>query len=651
MKFLFFCLACTLPLFASDCNDVRPAHVYAKLQSDDSVDQWHPDCYWPMLAMESSEEGVYQIGSWLGGNTPPTPIYPPVAGDDITISLGWHTQENTVHYGIDYTHKDGETFPVYAVADGTVIWAGYHPGPGNVVIIEHKPLEGYTFRSIYHHLRDGRDHDIDLAQRTRAFIDTNPHYPWDHWARSYQALGDRAASELMSRGDMEWLKRNFGTPEQKLLVAEGQRVVAGEQIGWAGNCGIHSEGTHLHFMIARLAPWARKGIVAKGDARPDFRWTLFDPYGIYDKADNYPESLERHHPSLFAPAQQDFVNLDVEIFQRAVNYFSRFDYYPTTLNVSQDDKTLVNYVAGSFQPATQHPDLRLLTSLDEHRKEILDHQKQGWEPKKILATSRHHGEARYSTLFKIAEKRAWSAKDKLPAQNFGTEFGDFYTKKFHLVDFCPFYENNQLHFTAIWEKPAIWHHHSFSYDLTKEQLELRNEKFAEKKLSPKIIHKYRSPQGDILWAALWAYVQPDESVEYTLNLPTKEFYQHHKQMMRENFSLEHISVLDDSCAVVYRKKNKQTIPQAVTEAPKTLPLWDFLATNKLEGNESDLPVRGETMPLVEEEEPAPEVTPTTNIPGFLETDTTPLFIQEEAPEMPAMPPIQLDVAPQEAPQP
>ena len=107
-----------------------------------------------------------------------------------TSPFGWRndpiTGERRFHAGSDFAAPDGT--PIYAVADGIVVRAGYTDAGGGVIVIEHT-VRGERVASMYVHM----------------------------WAHG-------------------------------IHVAEGDTVTAGQRIGDVGSSG-HSTGPHLHLQI------------------------------------------------------------------------------------------------------------------------------------------------------------------------------------------------------------------------------------------------------------------------------------------------------------------------------------------------------------------------------------------------------------------
>ena len=135
-------------------------------------------------------------GGGGGDSTPVVPettrlVFPLPEGSWVRTSpFGWRndpiTGERRFHSGSDFAAPDGT--PIYAVADGVVVRAGYTDSGGGVIVIEHT-VQGQRVASYYIHMwQDG------------------------------------------------------------IYVSEGETVTAGQHIGDVGSSG-HSTGPHLHLEI------------------------------------------------------------------------------------------------------------------------------------------------------------------------------------------------------------------------------------------------------------------------------------------------------------------------------------------------------------------------------------------------------------------
>ena len=153
-------------------------------------------------------DGFYGDGFFLGIELvdDPRPVWPdPLANREHYISspFGWRTWDNSHHNGVDTLSPIGQ--PVYAIFCGVVTVRLNVFRAGNFIIIDH--YNGYTTRYLHLGVHPG------------------------HWAYSQVGNG--------------------------ILVETGQRVQAGEKIGYAGITAGHdgtswlTVGAHLHFDIAR----------------------------------------------------------------------------------------------------------------------------------------------------------------------------------------------------------------------------------------------------------------------------------------------------------------------------------------------------------------------------------------------------------------
>ncbi|MCB1136640.1 MAG: M23 family metallopeptidase, partial [Chlamydiia bacterium] len=312
----------------------QPLHAYGKLLGNNTIGSWHPTVYWGISEPDSGS-GLRNLDEWLANCDAAMPTFHPVLDPDVQITAGFvePSLENgpQTHSGIDYARPDGRSFRVFTIAEGRVIFKGYHPSTGNVVIVEHSPIDGVPFRSIYQHLRDGRDHDVELALRTSDFIDQDPSWNWDVYARNYVERATRARDMIKGSDiDRSWMDRFWGTNEQTIGVQEGDYVMSGQAIGWAGCTGIHSHGNQLHFGVARQANFVDAGWEEEHPLPGITRWVFFDPYGLYGgpndlAAYNRDDGMRgpRQHASIFAPTPEDVAGLDLDEFERAVHYYER----------------------------------------------------------------------------------------------------------------------------------------------------------------------------------------------------------------------------------------------------------------------------------------------------------------------------------------
>ena len=182
------------------------------------------------------------------------------------------------HHAIDYS-KGKDTFDVVAAAPGKVVHIGWDNWSGNTIIVSHKAgRRDDAFRTIYMHLRNGPNHDIDAS-----WNDTVPTLNDDPAKKDYSLTNFKKYLESTGgpkkKADRKPDAAFWGTDAQaidpKLL---GKAVKAGDHLAWAGCTGpggCHctqgprtSPNTHLHIFFCYRDP-------------ADNRWYFIDPYGIY----------------------------------------------------------------------------------------------------------------------------------------------------------------------------------------------------------------------------------------------------------------------------------------------------------------------------------------------------------------------------------
>lgn len=183
------------------------------------------------------------------------------------------------HHAGDYS-KGEATFSIKASAKGKVIHMGWDNWSGNTVILSHdvgKKKDAY--RTIYMHVRNGKDNDCDMAWNNSV-----PNISGDS-LKDYKAhLNNTGCSKKKS--DRKLDETYWGTNKQTLNSKKlNKKVKRGDHIAWAGNTGPGGKrgasggaNTHLHIF------WVRKDPT-------DNRWYFFDPYGIYATPNCYPKDV------------------------------------------------------------------------------------------------------------------------------------------------------------------------------------------------------------------------------------------------------------------------------------------------------------------------------------------------------------------------
>jgi len=200
---------------------------------------------------------------------------------------------DNLHGAIDYygdtSSLDGvknPSFPVYAVAAGSVINVYWDYWSGNTVIMEHYAPNGTVYRSIYCHLRNGPANDRQTALRLTPTGDPL-NSKADAAYKAYRLFAQKTATAAQ---EAIW----WGTEDKWIRVATNSWVTRGQLLGFAGNTGpggagadLDATGTpnhpnwanvHLHMFFAVREPDAISvpGVPAQ--------WMLIDPYGVYNDA-------------------------------------------------------------------------------------------------------------------------------------------------------------------------------------------------------------------------------------------------------------------------------------------------------------------------------------------------------------------------------
>lgn len=190
----------------------------------------------------------------------------------------WRYSNGGWHHAGDYSRSDVKTFKVLASAPGKVVHVGWDNWSGNTIVVSHdigRTKDAY--RTIYMHLRDGKDNDCELAW-TRSVPNISGKSLTDYKTH----LNDTGCKQKKSDRDLD--EDHWGTNGQAINNSLlGKTVKRGDFIAWAGNTGPGGKrgtggpNTHLHIF------WAKKD--------SDGKWYFFDPYGIYALPDCYPSSV------------------------------------------------------------------------------------------------------------------------------------------------------------------------------------------------------------------------------------------------------------------------------------------------------------------------------------------------------------------------
>lgn len=610
----------------AQANDPVCTNGYAKLQPSNTVAEWHGDCYYPIGDVEENGKGVFNLDGWIAGCAPRMPVYLPFRDPEVRVTTAFvyppNIGDEATHNGIDYARGDGDTFAVRCVADGRVLFVGYHPSPGNVVIIEHYPREGPPFRSIYHHLRNGRDNDIDLAARTYAFVEASEGaWSYDDAATAWQEAGERARAITESgEGDLEWVESLFGSNDQALLVQEGDTVAAGQQIAWAGDTGMHSGGTHLHFMTARQAAIVEAGVTYSSTSKPPIRWTFFDPYGVYggyedvgcyNNDDGYRNAGQ--HDAIFAPALSDFIELNSEQYDAAFSHYATFNYFPAALDIESVGKPISAADAphhqlkigewvhsGSFQYRPERPVVRTGRTFDQHQADVAEWSDRDWYPREVVGVSSGQHEARYAAIY-APVTGPWESRHKMSPQMFEHRFSELYGQRYTLTSLSAYSEDGSVWLAATWAKTEAFEAYVAQYNQSRIQLEEKDRELRAKGLHLTRVFKYRPPGQGTRYGAIWHQQPPMEETQYYLDLSADAFRTLADAMAERGWTLYHIDNFEGKYSVVFARVSGSNTMPALGERGMLLSERQLQERVGVEGR---IPVVGEAQPTTVSATPA-----------------------------------------------
>jgi Peptidase family M23/Bacterial tandem repeat domain 1 len=472
-------------------------NYYYRMNASAIHDLDHDTGYFPIPTPASTgKDGMIAQSGWLATNKAHQPIYLPHTTDSVNVVFGWMYDTNSKHDGVDYASSTG-SFPARAVADGKVVWIGYMPSPGNVVIIEHTAPDGFRFRTVHHHLRNGRDSDILLARLTMQHSKIyDMGWEKDPGAIAYQKAADLAYETLKTDPNSQTVKNLWGTNDQTLMVKVGQTVKAGDQIGWSGATGINQTGVHLHIAFAREAVFSVNGASV-------VRWTHFDPYGLYTTDPNcyrtpFPSgSGANQHPTVYAPFFADFGGVNASLFQSGFNYFASVGYAPKFLSHATPFAGPWT-VGGSFAPSNGIPVVRTFQTFNEFQQDVNYWQSKNWRPNQISGTGFPSG-SRYSSVWAPISE-GYSMSHKMSAASFNDTFGKLYGTH-TLTDFSAYTEGNNLYFTGIWLTPSK--PHGMYFGLTPQEFAAKNNAMVQNGMRLVKLVKYFHPGLGERFAGLW----------------------------------------------------------------------------------------------------------------------------------------------------
>ena len=267
------------------------------------------------------------------------PMILPDGHPGVRLGHGWMYNGGGSHRGQDYSRSDVEsgddpTFAVRAVADGRVLVV-YWGGAGNGVAIEHTAPDGFRFLSVYYHLRNGKDHDLAKALALDCSQSGDSRCP------KYKLFAQRYPNHV-----------SWGTNAHKLMVKLGDTVVAGQQLGWAGNTGPGGAGNGLNDDGSPKSPRGNVHLHTYWGAQHPTEPNTFihiDPYGVYNKENTgcYDLLEDTLFARVVAPFYENFHALPLEVLSTYFSYYAQMGMSPRTLSVHRDGFDV--RATGSFQ--------------------------------------------------------------------------------------------------------------------------------------------------------------------------------------------------------------------------------------------------------------------------------------------------------------
>lgn len=205
------------------------------------------------------------------------PFVLPFSDTSVKRWNGWRYGDGRYHHAVDYAIDLAKTFEIKAAAAGKVVFVGWDNWSGNTVIVSHDAGGTDAFRTVYMHMRNGPSGDC-----ANAWSKTIPSLSGDALTKYKGHLNGSGCPQ--NAANRNPTSANWGSDTQKIKVAVGQHVNAGDVLGWAGDTGPGGNGSndattnvHLHIFFTRRDTTNNK-------------FYFIDPYGIYAMPDCYPSA-------------------------------------------------------------------------------------------------------------------------------------------------------------------------------------------------------------------------------------------------------------------------------------------------------------------------------------------------------------------------
>lgn len=354
------------------------------------------------LATGDTPASEQKCRSFAEDVTASMPLFVPYKNGHVRASQGWFYNSGSFHGAVDYSKDEYEedkdpTFRIHAIGAGTVRTVIWDNWSGNIVVIEHVAPNGKKYRSAYKHMRNGFAHDLAKAKAIPLAADKQ----YDAEGKPTQTMKYKLYANLPNPSRLQW-----GNDRQRILVKPGDKVRAGQQIGWSGNTGpggagkgLNDDGTpkntitannHLHFSVVVPNP--------DGD---ETEWVQVDPYGVYGMVSSecYDVLDDTPYARLFAPFYPAFHNVPVSVFVKRFGYYPQMGFGLQTVSVHRKSNQVL--VSGAFQhglPPAWY--CRVYMTGDEYQHWFEEYGKKGFRPRELSVTHDAAGAARFSAIWK-----------------------------------------------------------------------------------------------------------------------------------------------------------------------------------------------------------------------------------------------------------
>ena len=390
--------------------------------------------------VEASLESVY------ASIKPRIPMYLPYRHDDVTLWQGFYYNSGKHHGSIDYGRSQvntgsDPTFGIYSIADGKVVDVGYTHGGGNYVTIEHTSPDGHKFRSSYLHLRNGFTHDLNKAKQT---TDQGKY-------RKYVFQSNPSVN-------------SWGTNSQKIKVAKGQYVKAGQFLAWAGNTGaggikmvLDNDGNimpsftkhknvHLHFTLFYWSTSKNK-------------WINIDPYGVYNKASNiscYDLIKASPYARLWAPFFPSFHNLPLNLINTYWGYYTGMGNKLQTISIDRNSQGKL-LASGSFQrniPGGWYA--RFYMDANQYQQYFNTYASKGFRPRQMQVSNDSQGKPRFSVVWeKNKSGEQYYAFHNQTDAGFNAVWNSYVTsKKYHMQEHVTYKVNGKRYHAGVFVRKS-----------------------------------------------------------------------------------------------------------------------------------------------------------------------------------------------------